>query len=221
MRHGFLRIVLALLGTAAIARADGARPLTVEQARARAQSAPTVSEERSTVAVQGVDGIRGLRAQFVVAAPPDVVLRTLWDVEKFPEMFPDIEEMHVRARAETQIDVEFFVDAVVKKARYTLRRDLDRDARTIRWREVGEGDVRTIRGAWIVSETEDANHALITYDSFVDVGVFVPTALVRDLALEKVAELAGRVRSACRRALDDAARAAPRVDVPTTIAPGP
>lgn len=204
-----------------VARADDARRLTVEQARARAASAPTVSEERSTVAVQGVDGIRGLRAQFVVPAPPDVVLRTLWDVEKFPEMFPDIEEMHVRARADTRIDVEFFVDAVVKKAHYTLRRDLEREARTIRWREVGEGDVKTIRGAWMVRETEDPQHALVVYDSFVDVGVFVPTALVRDLALEKVAELATRVRSACRRAMDEATRAPPRVDVPTAISPAP
>lgn len=177
-----------------------ALPLDAATAKQMASQGPVVSEERSTTGEQGIDDIKGLHATFVVAGAPDVVLQTLWDVEKFPEMFPDIEEMHVRAREESRIDVEFFVDAVVKKARYTLRREIQREARTIRWREVGEGDVRTIRGSWTVRQTADPEHSLVLYASFVDVGVFVPTSLVRDLALKKVDELATRVRTAVARA---------------------
>jgi len=196
-----LTVVIAVVVVGA--RADSARdalPLEAGLAKQMATKSPVVSEERSTTGAHGIEGIKGLHATFVVAGAPDLVLSTLWDVEKFPEMFPDIEEMHVRARAESRIDVEFFVDAVVKKARYTLRREIDREVRTIRWREVGEGDVRHIRGSWSVRPTRDAQHSLVVYASFVDVGMIVPTSLVRDLALKKVDELATRVRTAVARA---------------------
>ncbi|OGQ10571.1 MAG: hypothetical protein A2138_26550 [Deltaproteobacteria bacterium RBG_16_71_12] len=146
------------------------------------------------------DGTRGLRAIFLVHAPPDVVLETLWDVRRFRQIFPDIEALEVVAEGPGFVDARFTVDAVLAKVRYTLHRELDRAARAVRWRSIG-GDLKHVAGSWQVSATDDPLISRVTYVSFVDVGYAVPSGLVRDTALKKVDEMAGRVRAACRTAV--------------------
>ncbi len=143
------------------------------------------------------DDTKGLRAVFQVAAPPDVVLDTLWDVRRFRQIFPDIEQLEVLAERPGSIDARFTVDAVLAKVRYTLRRDIDRVARRVEWRSIA-GDLKAIRGSWQVQPTADPAVSLVTYISFVDVGYAVPSGMVRDTALKKVDQMAERVRSACR-----------------------
>jgi len=82
---------------------------------------------------------------------------------------------------------------VLKEVRYTLRRTLDRSSRSITWREIG-GDLRRVRGSWRVESGPEPGQSRVTYAAFVDVGRFVPTALVRDLAMRKVSEMAERIR---------------------------
>jgi hypothetical protein len=111
---------------------------------------PVIVKRSSTVREQGIDGVKGLRASFLVATPPEKVLATLWDVKRFPEIFPDIKEMKVLAQDEREARVLFIVDAVLAKVSYTLERKLHPEARAIRWREV-DGDLQTVRGAWKVA----------------------------------------------------------------------
>lgn len=146
------------------------------------------------------DDTRGLRATFLVRAPPDVVLETLWDVKRFRQIFPDIESLEVLAERPGSVDARFTVDAVLAKVRYTLRRDVDRGARSVRWQAI-DGDLKSVRGSWQVEATADPNASRVTYTSFVDVGYAVPSGLVRDTALKKVDEMATRVRGACRAAV--------------------
>lgn len=157
-------------------------------------AAPTV------VALTAADDTKGLRATFLVDAPPDVVLETLWDVRRFRQIFPDIERLEVLAEQPGFIDVRFTVDAVLAKARYTLHREIDRSARTVRWMSIS-GDVKHIEGSWQVTATDDPMTSRVSYTSFVDVGYAVPSGLVRDTALNKVDQMAVRVRAACRTAV--------------------
>lgn len=143
------------------------------------------------------DGVKGLRATFFVAAPPDHVLQTLWDVKRFKEVFPDIHSLEVVRDAGDQRDVKFFVNAVLADVTYTLRRTRDPIARTISWRSIA-GDVRSIYGSWTVKKTSDPNVSEVIYTSFVDVMAIVPTAIVRDTAIKKTNEMAVRVRGACK-----------------------
>lgn len=142
------------------------------------------------------DGVKGLSATFRVDAPPDHVLAVLWDVDRFRAIFPDIKRLEVLARTERSVDARFFVDATLAEVSYTLRRTVDPTKRRIEWRSVA-GDVKSIYGSWDVAP--DGAGSIVTYTSFVDVGRFVPTALVRDLALGKVEQMAARVRRACIR----------------------
>lgn len=169
---------------------------------ALAEPAPDAAREGppQVEALVSPDDTKGLRATFLVRAPPDVVLATLWDVKQFRKIFPDIQQLEVLAERPASLDVRFTVDAVLAKVRYTLRRDLDRDARSVRWQSI-DGDLKSVTGSWQVSATEDPGVARVTYTSFVDVGYAVPTGLVRDTALQKVDQMAVRVRDACRSAL--------------------
>lgn len=166
-------------------------------------------------ALEAPDGVKGLRAVFDIPqltseAEADACLDTLWDVRRFRAIFPDVKSLEVLAPAPdkvptaTQLDVKFTVDAVLQTTTYTLRRTIDRAARTIEWRRIA-GDVPTIRGSWAVTVVSPKDHSAlpvtpitrITYTSFVDVGYFVPTGMVRDIAMGKVNEMAARVRAAC------------------------
>ncbi len=143
--------------------------------------------------------VKGLSAVFVVDAPPERILAMLWDVGAFPKIFPDIKKMDVLAKAPTQIDVKFTVDATLAEPTYTLRRTLDAAGGRITWVSIA-GDVRHIHGSWSVRPLDGGARSEVTYTSFVDVGRIVPTALVRDLAIGKVEAMAKRVRAACAAA---------------------
>jgi carbon monoxide dehydrogenase subunit G len=157
------------------------------------------AEPPQVEALTAADGVHGLRATFDVAGDPDVVLQTLWDVDRFRAIFPDIKSLTVlssRKDGATEVDVQFFVDAVFRDVSYTLRRRVDRLKRTVTWRAIG-GDLAVVRGSWSVQPTSDPAMARVTYTSFVDVGYLVPTGMVRDVALGKVKHMAERVRAAC------------------------
>ena len=58
------------------------------------------------------------------------------------------------------------------------------------------GDLRRVRGAWRVEPSDDgSSSSRVTYSAYVDVGRFVPTALVRDVAMRKMNEMVTRVRA--------------------------
>ena len=183
---------LVLIGVSALANTPG-------QLSMQSKEKPVIHEETSKAKEFGIDGIKGLRACFMVNASTADVLRLLWDVRLFPDLFTGIDKMTVLESNERQIDVYFEVDAVVKTARYTLRRKLDEAAGTIQWQEIGKGDVKHVRGSWTVERVSD-QYSLVTYASFVDVGYAVPTGLVRAMAIRKVDELADRIRGALTQA---------------------
>lgn len=154
--------------------------------------------------LEAPDGVKGLRAVFDVQGDADACIDTLWDVRRFRTIFPDVKSLAVLAPTPekvptaTQLEVKFVVDAVLQETSYTLRRTVDRGARKIEWQRIA-GDVPTIRGSWSVTPVSlpDRTVARVTYTSFVDVGYFVPTGMVRDVAMGKVNEMAARVRAAC------------------------
>ena len=158
----------------------------------RCQAPPTVSE------VKDETGTRGIEVVFAVDAPPDALLGLLWDVGNFPRLFPDIKAYAVVGQAEgdppRSLDISYRIDAVVKELHYVLRRVLDPAARSITWTELS-GDLRRVRGGWWVDATDRPDVSMATYRAFVDVGRFVPTALVAKAAKKKAAEMVTRIRA--------------------------
>ena len=157
----------------------------------RCRAKPTINEVRDEA------GTRGIEVIFHVGVAPDPLLAILWDVANFGRLFPDIKETTVRRSSggdpPTVIELAYRVDAVMKEVRYTLRRELDPGAREITWREVS-GDLKRVRGGWLVRPTDAPGVSLTTYRAFVDIGTYVPTWIVAKSAKRKAAEMVDRVR---------------------------
>lgn len=150
-------------------------------------------------AVRDSDDVPGVRAAFDVAADPDDLLQLLWDVSKFKQIFPDIKELIVEGRPdENTVVVRFVVDAAVAQVSYTLRRVVDRTARTVSWVSVA-GDLKKIVGFWRVKKNADGGSHVV-YQSVVDVG-FVPgaTSVYRSLVMSKMGAVVDHVRSAAQQ----------------------
>jgi hypothetical protein len=150
--------------------------------------------EPTTRDVTDGEGTKGLETIFEVEVPPGALLAVLWAPVHFRTLFPDIEEAHVVKDEGLSLEVAYRVDALVRKVSYVLRRSLDREAGTITWREIG-GDLRRVRGGWRIEGSGREGASRVTYRAFVDVGRFVPTALVRDAAKRKLGEMVERVRT--------------------------
>ena len=138
-------------------------------------------------------GTKGLEAEFQVAVPPEALLEIVWLPENFPRLFPEIREARVLRRDEQSIEVEFRVHAIIKEIRYSTRRTIDRAARTITWKEIG-GDLKRVRGGWIIEDGATPGTSRATYRAFIDPGRFIPTGLVREGAKRKLGEMVTRVR---------------------------
>lgn len=175
-------------------RALGAAPLDGALQIASTAS-PEVERQTAPRGEAATTTIKGLRARFLVHAPRERVLATLWEIERFQEIFPDFRHVEVIGRGPNRVDARFVVEIPLATVTYDLRRELDLEGGHIRWQEIG-GDLRAVRGAWRVEPTAHPDLVRVTYESYVDVGRFVPEALVRDLAIAKIGEVATRVRHA-------------------------
>lgn len=159
------------------------------------------------VPLSDTDGTPGVAATFGVEAPVDVVLDLLWDVSRFRRIFPDIKSLQVMRDAHPVVDVRFDVDAVIAAPNYTLRRTLDVKQGEIRWFSIA-GDLKRLAGRWIV-KPDGTTRSVVTYESFVDVGVPGVSTVYRDLVKTRLDQMAGRVRRAAAEAVVTKASSTP------------
>jgi ribosome-associated toxin RatA of RatAB toxin-antitoxin module len=145
-------------------------------------------------------GVKGLRATFSVTESRDIVFETINDLPSFMKLFPEIKSFKIVREKDNVRDVHFKVDAVISDAEYTLRRRATRKkgVDVISWNRIS-GDANVIRGAWILEDGQAAGTTKISYQSFVDVSAVVPTAIVRNVAMDKVEQMVKRLRGACAK----------------------
>ena len=138
--------------------------------------------------------VHGLRVHFDADAAPSEAIELIWDVERFTRSFPDVLSLEILEQSETHQRVRYVIDAKFKKLSYVLNRNLKRDETTheVTWSMV-KGDLRSVDGAWRISSRTDGRSD-IEYESFVDASVFIPSAVIRQGALQKVDEMVVRVR---------------------------
>ncbi len=162
-------------------------------------AAPQVARADEVVVKEAEDkGVKGLRASFTVEQERAVVFAVLNDLDAFLKLFPEIKSFKVVREEGESRDIHFKVDAVLAEAEYTLRRTTRRGAQVdaISWNRLS-GDANVIRGAWILTDGPRPGTTKVDYQSYVDVSAVVPTALVRDVAMDKVQQMVKRLRDAC------------------------
>ena len=142
--------------------------------------------------------VHGLRVHFDADRAPEDAIALMWDVEQFTRSFPDVLELEVLESSATHQRVRYVIDAKFKKLSYVLNRNLrsNETNHEISWSMV-KGDLRSVDGAWRITSRDDGRSD-IEYESFVDASVFIPSAVIRQGALQKVDEMVTRVRALLR-----------------------
>lgn len=177
-------VVLLMLGTL-----RAASPAVVSGADWDALLAGKVVVET----VQHPDGFSGLRASFLVAAARERIWAVLIDYENFPKLFPDIDKMRLLAQDQYGAQVEFWVNAIVAHYHFVLYRRYEEPGRRLTWTQIA-GDLKRIEGSWEIRDTPRPGVYLLVYESYVDPGGMIPTALVRLEAKRKARAMGQRLR---------------------------
>ena len=123
----------------------------------------------------------------VVQASQADIVSTLTDFERYTEWQSGMLECTVKERDEQGRGsvVEFYVDAKIKKIRYTVKYFYDLDNAKMGWDYVG-GDLKECTGRYQFSPTEDGSTE-VAIDIVTETGFFVPgpmKKLIRDQSLK-------------------------------------
>jgi ribosome-associated toxin RatA of RatAB toxin-antitoxin module len=145
-------------------------------------------------AVNSGDGLPGVRAQLTVTASRERIWATLLDYEHFPQIFSGIERMQVLEQGDRGATVEFWVDALLRRYRYVLRREYEVPQQRLRWTRVS-GDLERIEGSWEIRDTPRSGVHLLIYESYVQAGGLVPSGVIRWVAMRKTRDMSERLRA--------------------------
>ena len=139
-------------------------------------------------------GVHGLRATFHLQASREAIWALLTDYDRFKETFRGLRHIEIIEEDERGARVRYTIKAWVLSFAYTLQRDYVRPYELITWRRTG-GDFRVISGAWMILPGPREDLHEIVYESYVDVGFLVPTALVRNRAAKELEKTIARMRT--------------------------
>jgi hypothetical protein len=144
-------------------------------------------------AVQKNDGLSGVRAMFTVTAAREQIWAVLLDYENFQQIFYGIEKIKVQEQHASGAQVEFWIDAVLKKYHYVLYRHYEQPGWRLTWQQIA-GDLKRIEGSWEIRETPQSGVHMLIYESYVDIGGIVPRAWVQGGALRRARDMGERLR---------------------------
>ena len=177
MRHPALLSVLLLIGAALVpgyaVQAD--ETLNIED----------VTNDR---------GVKGLRATFQLNASREAIWELLTNYDRFTETFTGIRSLEVISKDDQGARVRFKIKVAFLSFDYTLQRDYVRPYELLTWHRTG-GDFRHLSGSWGIIPGPAEGIQEIIYESFVDVGFLIPTALVRDGAARELEDTIRRMRT--------------------------
>jgi len=124
----------------------------------------------------------------VINAPQDKIVGALTDFEHYTEWQSGMLECTVKERDEEGRGtlVELYVDAKIKKIRYTTKYWYDLDNGRLGF-DLVEGDLKGCTGAYTFEPIDDGAATKVSIDITTEVGFFVPgpmKKLIRDQSLK-------------------------------------
>jgi ribosome-associated toxin RatA of RatAB toxin-antitoxin module len=125
-----------------------------------------------------------------VDVTPPQLMALLTDFASYPDFLPDMREAVVLKASERQWEVRFSLQ-VIRTLTYTLRLHQP-DPMTLQWSLV-EGLFRSNVGSWSLVEVPGGTEA--TYQIDIQLGMFVPSSIVRSLVDTGLPETLERFRA--------------------------
>lgn len=144
--------------------------------------------------VTNEQGVKGLRATYQLAASREAIWDLLTDYDRFRETFNRIHSLEVINEDEQGAEVRFKIKVLFLSFDYTLQRDYVRPYELLTWYRTG-GDFRQISGSWSILPGPGEGIHTVIFESFVDIGYLVPTALVRNRAATELENTVTRIRA--------------------------
>lgn len=115
-------------------------------------------------------GTPGLRCYLLVAGNKDRLFDKLKNPDFFKAAYGNIEKMKIVRKYNNGAELEFVLNAVIKKVRYVVLRRYNRKTYTVWWTRVS-GDLKDIEGSWRLEPSPFEGKYLLVYESFVDPGM--------------------------------------------------
>ncbi len=112
-----------------------------------------------------------------IKATPEAIFQVMTDIDSFPKWMDEFKEATVVERDEQgrPARAAFVLDAKIKTVRYTLKYSFPEGG--IAWENEQGGDVKLIKGSYILSPSDDAT--TVTYNFEIDPGFPVPSFIRR------------------------------------------
>lgn len=145
----------------------GARPLLAHGELVLVRSTPAGSPEDAT-------------AMAVIAAPIEVVWKTVRDYPSYPTFVPRVVSADIVDRKPKHFDVAYEVEVPGRNPSTTIRFTFDEAKRTIDGRWIA-GDIKGGRWAWALYPGEKPGTTIATYTTHADGGSGATGRLVRSL----------------------------------------
>ena len=132
------------------------------------------------------------RHEAEIEAPLADVMAVILDFNAYPRFLPEIEQCEIARSADDEWDVKFTVK-VVKRLRYTLR--IQRTSPTqVRWKML-EGVFKSNDGGWDLTELDGGTRTHAVYFIDLQVGMFVPSSIMRSLVERSLPETVDRFKA--------------------------
>ena len=144
--------------------------------------------------VTNEQGVKGLRATYQLAASREAIWDLLTNYDRFRETFNRIHNLEVINEDEQGAEVRFKIKVMFLSFDYTLQRDYLRPYELLTWHRTS-GDFRQISGSWSILPGPGEGIHTVIFESFVDIGYLVPTALVRNRAATELENTVARIRA--------------------------
>jgi len=148
--------------------------------------------------VTNEQGVKGLRATYQLAASREAIWDLLTDYDRLRETFNRIHSLEIINEDEQGAEVRFKIKVMFLSFDYTLQRDYLRPYELLTWHRTG-GDFRQISGRWSILPGPNEGIHTVIFESFVDVGYLIPTALVRNHAAAELENTVTRIRARLKR----------------------
>ena len=143
--------------------------------------------------IESIDDLPDVKASFVVNTQSEAIWTALIDYANFTQIFKEMDKVQVLEQNEQGARVEFWLSLFLMQYHYVLDRRYEIPGQKLSWRRVS-GDLKRIEGTWEIKQTPRRDVQLVVYESYVDPGGIIPSAVVRWRSLGKARGMAQRLR---------------------------
>jgi ribosome-associated toxin RatA of RatAB toxin-antitoxin module len=136
------------------------------------------------------------RHEIEIDVPPDAIMGVITDFSAYPQFLPEMESCEVLRSSPDEWDVRFTVK-VVKRLRYTLRLRKVNEHQ-VRWSLV-DGVFKSNEGGWDLTPLSDGSRTHVVYFIDLQVGMFVPSNIMKSLVERSLPETVSRFKGEAER----------------------